>query len=229
MPPPPHGQPGPRPDLIRRVPASPGSAPQIPLLAPSPNTSSRPPSERTHARELRLQRRREEGALGAQPSQQKSLPEGESRWPALGPRALSLRDRGLGCEQGPYIPSAPPWMECHPSLLQRLGQLSMMTHPLPRGDRAGPGLEMTLTPNLQGLPTAHGYFPTRPSAPSPLASPRRPGIFTHQQPLPVQAPGVSTRLSLSKHPLSLAPKTQKPHRCGSGLGGPGPDGGGLSL
>lgn len=101
--------------------------------------------------------------------------------------------------------------------------------PVPRGDGAGPGLEMTLTPNLQGLPTAHGYFPTRPSAPPPSASPQRPGIFTHQQPLPVQAPGVSTRLSLSKHPLSLAPKTQKPHTCGSGLGGPGPNGGGLSL
>lgn len=134
MPPSPHGQPGRRPDLIRRVPASPGSAPQIPFLAPSPNTSSRPPSERTHARELRLQQRREEGALGAQQSQQKPRPEGESGWPALGPRALSLRDRGLGREQGPYIASAPPGMECHPSPLQRLGQLSMMTHPLSPGE-----------------------------------------------------------------------------------------------
>ena len=96
-----------------------------------------PPSHlhlRGHTPEPKLQQRREEGALGTQPSQQKSLPEGESGRPALGPWALSLRERGLGCEQGVYIPSAPPGMECHPSPLQRPGQLLMMTHPLSPGE-----------------------------------------------------------------------------------------------
>lgn len=116
---------------------------------------------------------------------------------AAGP---SLQGRGvLAGSRGSTFPPQPPGTQC-----QRPGRLSITTQPPSPGRTKRPWLGGAPHPKPAEAPHCPWLLSTWQQGPR--APPWRPEIFAHEQPLAVQAPGVSTHLSLSQTPFLQPPK-----------------------
>ena len=166
------------------------SAPWIPLLALSP----KPPPVRTRTRELkRQQRRKRKGGCSA--TSLKIFAGGRVQAACAGVVGPSLQGGGVSAgSRGSTLPPQPPGMQC-----QRPGWLSMTTQPPSPGRTSRPWLGGAPHPKPTEAPCCPRLLSTWQQGSR--APPWRPEIFACKQPLAVQAPGVSSCLSLSQTPF----------------------------